>query len=84
MVNAKVASLCRPARIIAGDMCDFGLYAKSKLNVGVLGDVSGKGAPAALYAALTSGVIRSLMERELDSRGNAVSRKPGADGAPAR
>jgi sigma-B regulation protein RsbU (phosphoserine phosphatase) len=65
MVNAKVASLCRPARIIAGDMFDFGFYAKSRLNVGVLGDVSGKGAPAALYAALTSGVIRSLMEREL-------------------
>jgi len=65
LVNAKVASLCRPARIIAGDMFDFGFYAKSKLNVGVLGDVSGKGAPAALYAALTNGIIRSLMEREL-------------------
>src|SRR3954449_596779 len=46
-------------------MFDFGFYTKSKLNVGVLGDVSGKGAPAALYAALTSGIIRSLMEREL-------------------
>jgi len=65
MNNAAVASLCRPARIIAGDMFDFGFYSKSKLNVGVLGDVSGKGAPAALYAALTSGIIRSLMEREL-------------------
>jgi sigma-B regulation protein RsbU (phosphoserine phosphatase) len=65
MTNAAVASLCRPARIIAGDMFDFGFYSKSKLKVGVLGDVSGKGAPAALYAALTSGIIRSLMEREL-------------------
>jgi phosphoserine phosphatase RsbU/P len=65
MNNAAVASLCRPARIIAGDMFDFGFYSKSKLNVGVLGDVSGKGAPAALYAALTNGIIRSLMEREL-------------------
>ena len=63
--NAGVASLCRPARIIAGDMFDFGFYAKSRLNVGVLGDVSGKGAPAALYAALANGIIRSLMEREL-------------------
>src|SRR4029077_6484239 len=53
------------ARIIAGDMYDFGFYSKFKLNVGVLGDVSGKGAPAALYAALVSGIVRSLMEREL-------------------
>ncbi len=65
MHNAGIASLCRPARIIAGDMYDFGFYSKSKLNVGVLGDVSGKGAPAALYAALVNGIIRSLMEREL-------------------
>jgi len=63
--NAGIASLCRPARIIAGDMFDFGFYSKSRLNVGVLGDVSGKGAPAALYAALANGIIRSLMEREL-------------------
>jgi phosphoserine phosphatase RsbU/P len=63
--NAGIASLCRPARIIAGDMYDFGFYSKSRLNVGVLGDVSGKGAPAALYAALVNGIIRSLMEREL-------------------
>jgi phosphoserine phosphatase RsbU/P len=63
--NAGIASLCRPARIIAGDMFDFGFYSRSKLNVGVLGDVSGKGAPAALYAALVNGIIRSLMEREL-------------------
>jgi sigma-B regulation protein RsbU (phosphoserine phosphatase) len=65
MINAGVASLSRPARIIAGDMFDFGFYSKSRLNVGVLGDVSGKGAPAALYAALANGIIRSLMEREL-------------------
>jgi phosphoserine phosphatase RsbU/P len=63
--NAGIASLSRPARIIAGDMYDFGFYSKFKLNVGVLGDVSGKGAPAALYAALVSGIVRSLMEREL-------------------
>ena len=63
--SAGIASLCRPARIIAGDMYDFGFYSKSRLNVGVLGDVSGKGAPAALYAALVNGIIRSLMEREL-------------------
>ena len=43
--NAGIASLCRPARIIAGDMYDFGFYSKSKLNVGVLGDVPAKGRP---------------------------------------
>jgi sigma-B regulation protein RsbU (phosphoserine phosphatase) len=31
----------------------------------ILGDVTGKGAPAALYGALTFGMIRHLLEQEL-------------------
>src|SRR5215813_6729044 len=65
MKNAAISTLSWPAGIIAGDLFDFAYYDQSGLHVGILGDVMGKGAPAALYAALTSGIIRLLVEREL-------------------
>ena len=65
MANAVVSTFSLPARIIGGDIYEFSYYSKSALHVGILGDVSGKGAAAALYAALTTGIIRQLMEQEL-------------------
>ncbi len=53
-VQAKFA----PARAIGGDLYDFLPYSLSRLGIAV-GDVSGKGAPAAIYAALVSGILRS-------------------------
>src|SRR5258708_29214706 len=53
-----VAAKCVPARAIGGDLYDFIPYSMSRLGI-VIGDVSGKGAPAAIYAALVSGIIRS-------------------------
>ena len=47
-----------PARAIGGDLYDFIPYSMSRLGI-VIGDVSGKGAPAAIYAALVSGILRS-------------------------
>ncbi len=47
-----------PARAIGGDLYDFVPYSLSRLGIAV-GDVSGKGAPAAIYAALVSGILRS-------------------------
>lgn len=64
MHSADVSTLSWPARIIAGDIFDFGFYRRSGQHVGILGDVSGKGAPAAIYAALTSGIIRLLLDDE--------------------
>ena len=65
MRNAAVSTLSCAARIIAGDMVHFGYYRKQGVHVGILGDVAGKGAAAALYAALTIGFIRSLTDQEL-------------------
>jgi PAS domain S-box-containing protein len=65
MRNAAICSLSCAARIIAGDMVHFAYYPKREMHVGILGDVAGKGAAAALYAALTIGIIRSLVEQEL-------------------
>ena len=58
MAHLDVAAKFVPARTIGGDLYDFIPYSMSRLGI-VIGDVSGKGAPAAIYAALVSGIIRS-------------------------
>ena len=49
----------QPARQLGGDLYDFLDYGKDR-HVLAVGDVSGKGAPAALYGALAGGILRSL------------------------
>src|SRR5690349_7597465 len=56
--NLEIAAKFSPARAIGGDLYDFIPYSLSRLGI-VIGDVSGKGAPAAIYAALVSGILRS-------------------------
>ena len=66
--NAEIAVSFRPARSIGGDLYDFIDYTKNGCTdrtLIVLGDVSGKATPAALYAALVSGILRSLASRHL-------------------
>ena len=58
MRNLEVAAKFVPARAIGGDLYDFVHYSLARLAI-VIGDVSGKGAPAAIYAALVSGILRS-------------------------
>src|SRR5665213_817820 len=67
--HAEIATAFLPARSIGGDIYDIidysatpgrGKNAQPKRVAIVLGDVSGKAAPAALYAALVSGILRSL------------------------
>jgi phosphoserine phosphatase RsbU/P len=47
-----------PARELAGDLFDFYDLEEQKLGLAV-GDVAGKGVPAALFGAFTSGTIRA-------------------------
>ncbi len=56
--NAEIAVRFLPARTIGGDLYDFVDYGPGRTAI-VLGDVSGKAAPAALFAALASGIMRS-------------------------
>jgi phosphoserine phosphatase RsbU/P len=58
LANLELAAKFVPARAIGGDLYDFIPYSLSRLGI-VIGDVSGKGAPAAIYAALVSGILRS-------------------------
>jgi len=73
--RAEIATAFLPARSIGGDVYDFIDYGapgnaahktshRKRIAI-VLGDVSGKAAPAALYAALVSGILRSLAARRL-------------------
>lgn len=56
--NVEIGAKFIPARTIGGDLYDFVNYSLSRTAI-VIGDVSGKGAPAAIYAALVSGILRS-------------------------
>lgn len=58
LTHLDLAAKFIPARAIGGDLYDFIPYSLSRLGI-VIGDVSGKGAPAAIYAALVSGILRS-------------------------
>ncbi|GAC1648782.1 MAG: hypothetical protein NVS9B15_07680 [Acidobacteriaceae bacterium] len=61
---AELGVRFQSALAIGGDMYDFVEYSK-KVTAICLGDVSGKGAPAALYAALVSGLLRSAAKEKL-------------------
>jgi sigma-B regulation protein RsbU (phosphoserine phosphatase) len=63
--NADLAVRFLPARTIGGDLYDFIEYGDSRTAI-VLGDVSGKAAPAALFAALVSGIMRSAAAHRPD------------------
>jgi phosphoserine phosphatase RsbU/P len=56
--HSEFAASFLPARSIGGDLYDFVEYDSNRSAI-ILGDVSGKAAPAALFAALVSGIMRS-------------------------
>ena len=60
----EVALRFHPARELGGDLYDFLTYGKER-HVLAVGDVSGKGAPAALYGAMAMGILRSLAPQKL-------------------
>ena len=62
--RAEFAARFLPARTIGGDLYDFLPYDANRSAI-ALGDVSGKAAAAALYAALVSGIMRSVSNRHL-------------------
>jgi sigma-B regulation protein RsbU (phosphoserine phosphatase) len=62
MAHAEMAVRFLPARTIGGDLYDFVDYGPGRTAI-VLGDVSGKAAPAALFAALVSGIMHSAAQQ---------------------
>jgi len=56
--GARIAGACIPAREVGGDYFDYITLGPQKLGIAI-GDVSGKGLPAAIYMTLTKGVLQS-------------------------
>lgn len=57
----EIEGTCIPALEVGGDYYDFIPLPDSRMGV-VIGDVSGKGVPAAIYMTLTKGIIQSQTE----------------------
>jgi sigma-B regulation protein RsbU (phosphoserine phosphatase) len=59
----QLAVLFKPVAQLGGDLYDWIAFDDGRLAIAI-GDVAGKGAPAALYGALSSGVIRTRAGRK--------------------
>jgi phosphoserine phosphatase RsbU/P len=63
--DVEICGLTRPANTVGGDFYDVLPRADGRVTV-TLGDVAGKGSPAALLMALLLAVLRTLVDEELD------------------
>ena len=82
-LHAEFAAKFLAARTIGGDVYDFLTFDPCCTGI-VLGDVSGKAAAAALFAAVVSGVIRSLANASLSPSAMLEAAQRIAAGAAAR
>jgi sigma-B regulation protein RsbU (phosphoserine phosphatase) len=62
VAGLDIAIGLRPAREISGDLYDFFEHGDSQMEI-AFGDSSGKGAAAALFGAMVSGLMRTLAPR---------------------
>jgi len=69
--GGQVLGVSIPARLIGGDYYDFYMLESGKLRI-VIGDVMGKGIPAAMLMILTRGAFRSAA-RSTKSPGEALT-----------
>jgi sigma-B regulation protein RsbU (phosphoserine phosphatase) len=62
--GVEIAARNDPASEVSGDLYDFFPFPPQHLGI-LIGDVSGKGAAAALYAALVAGLLRNQVRADL-------------------
>jgi len=62
-----IAGICVPAQEVGGDYFDFISLGENRLGIAV-GDVSGKGVPAAIYMTLTKGILQSHAEETVSPK----------------
>jgi hypothetical protein len=65
--GCDIAGTCIPAKEVGGDYYDYVLHEDGRLGV-TIGDVSGKGVPAAIYMTLTKGILQSHAEDNVSPR----------------
>jgi hypothetical protein len=63
--GASIASFCRPARQVGGDLYDFVTMSDGTVGITVA-DVSGKGVPAALVMTITKGLLLAASDGRAD------------------
>src|ERR1700693_1989914 len=88
--DVEMYAFIEPAREVGGDLYDFVFLDADRLAF-VIADVAGKGAPAALFMAMTREVIRAAIQRlgenldrvfaEANARVSAYSEDMAAEGA---
>jgi len=61
----SVASICRPAQGVGGDLYDFIALEEGRWGIAVA-DVSGKGLPAAMYMSMTKGLLLAAVDERSD------------------
>lgn len=61
--QARIQACCRPARAVGGDFFEVYVHPRGDLWIGV-GDVSGKGVPAALFMASAISVLRRELSQD--------------------
>jgi serine phosphatase RsbU (regulator of sigma subunit) len=61
----SVASICRPAHGVGGDLYDFIPLEDARWGIAVA-DVSGKGLPAAMYMSMTKGLLLAAVDERSD------------------
>jgi len=69
--RVDIGAVLRPARSVGGDFYDALMVAPDKLLF-VIGDVTGKGMPAALYMALSKALTKSILSRDSARLAEAV------------
>jgi len=62
-----IAGVCIPALEVGGDYYDFFQLGDGKIGIAI-GDVSGKGVPAAIYMTLTKGILQSHAGESMSPR----------------
>ena len=69
--SVDLAVILEPARLVGGDLYDAFLLDESHLFF-MIGDVAGKGVPAALFMALSKALTKSAMLRRSDNLSSVV------------
>jgi serine phosphatase RsbU (regulator of sigma subunit)/CHASE2 domain-containing sensor protein len=70
--RVEIGAVLRPARSVGGDFYDAVMVGDNTLLF-VIGDVAGKGVPAALYMALSKALAKAMLRRGADHLGEAVT-----------
>ncbi|WP_041740024.1 SpoIIE family protein phosphatase [Calothrix sp. PCC 6303] len=71
--GTRIQACCFPAREVGGDFFEVFVHPKGELWIAV-GDVSGKGVPAALFMASAISVLRRELSQETPAMPNVVMR----------